>query len=146
MRNLFAILAVILFATVVQAQTFPVGTPIGIQWTWSNSNTAVSPCPSTGVLANCVLGSKLVITLPDKTTVTIPAGSGTGQIGPSDTGYLWEPGGQIEWGTYTATLVAVGYDNNGNLLTSPADTGSAVNGVTQLNGPTGLTGTIVAQK
>jgi hypothetical protein len=116
-------------------------TPVGIQYTWTPGVNAAPTCPLNGTLANCILGQQLTITRPDTSVLVIPAGSSAGTISPSAVSYLWQPGGSLPYGTYKASLVAVGYNDAGAEIMSTAATATTLNGLTSLNPPTGLVGT-----
>jgi hypothetical protein len=124
-----------------QASGTTAGVPSGIDYTWTPGDNAAPPCSAT-TTTNCILGQQLTIVLPGGGEVIIQAGTGTGQIGPTDAAYAWAPGGQIAYGTYQSSLVTAAYDNSGALIFSTAATATTVNALTTLNPPTGLAGVV----
>lgn len=96
--------------------------------------TANAPVCGTS-LTNCFAG----FTLTNTTLGTVVATPST--LGPTALSFAYLPAGGIPFGTSAFSLVANGYDGNGNPLTSTPATVSVVVNVTTLNGPTNLTGT-----
>jgi hypothetical protein len=109
--------------------------PIGIAFNWSY--TANAPACTTSN-KNCQSGFTLT-----RTDVTPNVVIGTpSSIAASSTSFTWTPTGGLPFGTMTFSLVANGFDLNGNALTSTAATTSVTNGLSTLNAPTGLTGSV----
>ena len=106
-----------------------------IDFSWGYTPNA-PPCVANSALVDCYTG----FTLTDTTTNTVIATPAV--IIPGTLAYAYTPSGGLYFGTHTFSIVANGYDLNGNPLTSPAATASVTNGITSLNGPTGLTGTV----
>lgn len=115
-------------ATAPLAATSPY-TQIDFNWSYTPN---VPACGTT--LTNCYSG----FTLVDTTTSVTVANPST--LGPTSLSYAYVPSGGVPYGTSAFSLVANGYDNSGNALTSTAATVSVTVSVTSLNGPTGLTG------
>jgi hypothetical protein len=106
-------------------------TQIDFDWAYTAN---IPACGTT--LTNCYSG----FTLTDTTLGTAIATPST--LGPTALSYAYLPAGGVPYGTSAFSLVANGYDGNGNALTSTAVTVSVVVSVTSLNAPTGLVGTL----
>jgi hypothetical protein len=107
----------------------------GIAFNWVYTPNAPA-CTTT--LKNCQSGFTLTRT---DVTPNVVIGSPSA-ITASMLSYTWTPTGGLPFGTMTFSLVANGYDLNGNALVSTATTTSVTNGLSTLNAPTGLTGSI----
>jgi hypothetical protein len=106
------------------------GIATGINFTF---NYVPNAPPCAGTTANCQSG----FALSDTTLGQVVANN----ISPTALAYTYTPAGGMYFGTHTFSLVATGYNSAGGTITSAAATTSVTNGVTTLNGPTGLTGT-----
>jgi hypothetical protein len=112
----------------------PAGSGYQIDFNWQYvANLPV--CTST--LVACYDGFQMT----DVTTGTLIGGVGTTlPIGPTALSFNWAPTGGVPYGTQVFSLVAHGYDENGNPVVSTPVTCTVTIPVTTLNGPTGLVG------
>ena len=146
-----ALALLILACTVVNAQSKPItrlrsfAAPVGTAYssilvTWQFTPNA-PPCPTSGVLTNCINGFNTTITLGGTTVYSATAGYGAGQLSPSALTYTWTPTAGVSFGTYTVTVTTAGFDANGNaIFSTPAQT-TVVASLLTLNPPTNLTAT-----
>ena len=108
-------------------------TGIALNWQYTPNAPA---CTST--LKNCQSGFTATRTdVTPNVVILTPS-----QLGPTATSGTWTPAGGLPFGTIVISLVANGYDLNGNALVSTPATVSVTNGLTTLNPPTGLTGAV----
>jgi hypothetical protein len=108
------------------------GPATGITFTWNY----VANAPACGGTANCQSGFTIVDTTAG-TTIATPA-----VLGPTALSFTYTPSGGLYFGTHTFSIVANGFNSAGSAITSVATTTSVTNGITSLNGPTNLIGTI----
>ena len=120
------------FAVAPQGTAF---TTLTVGWSYVPNAPA---CPATSP-TNCISGFNVTITQSGTTVFSATAGTGTGQLSPTATSAAWTPAAGVAYGTYIATVTAVGYDANGVALSSTPATGTLTAGLTTLNPPTGVT-------
>jgi hypothetical protein len=108
------------------------GPATGITFTFDYTPNA----PACGGTANCQSGFTIVDTTAGITVAT-PA-----VLGPAARSFAYTPSGGLFFGSHTFSIVANGFNSAGTAITSIATTTVVTNGITSLNGPTNLIGTI----